>query len=49
VNVGIFGDPFEFGDASHVFRVWADYVYCLLFDQILEMPQIDLFSGVDRD
>ena len=50
VNVGVFGDPFQFGDAADIFGVGADYVDCLLLDQVLEvLPEVDLFAGVDRD
>jgi hypothetical protein len=32
VDVGVFRDPFEFGDTADVFRVRADNVYCLLLN-----------------
>jgi len=37
VNISVFGDPFELGDAAYVFRVGADYVHRLLLDQVLEI------------
>ena len=49
VQVGVFGDPFEFGDAADIGGIWANHVDRLLFEQILEvLAQIDLLAGVDR-
>ena len=36
VQVGVFRDPFQFRDAADVFGIGADYVDCLLLDQVLE-------------
>ena len=49
VKIGVFGDPLHFRDSAHIFRVGADHVDGLRFDEILEVfPQVDLLSGVDR-
>ena len=49
MQVGIFGDPLQFGQPTHIERVGADDVDRLLrqqFDKVL--AQVDLFAGVDR-
>ena len=49
VQVGIFGDPFEFRDAADIARVGADHIDRVAFDQRLEiLAEIDLLTGVDR-
>ena len=50
VKIGVFRDPLQFRDPADIFRVGADNIDSLFFDQILEvLPQVDLFSGVNRD
>src|SRR5579863_4375993 len=50
VKIGVLGDPLRFRQPAAIFRVGADYVDSLLFDQVLEvLPEVDLFSGVNRD
>ena len=49
MQVGIFGHPLQFSQATHIERVGADDVDRLLrqqFDKVL--AQVDLFTGVDR-
>ncbi len=49
VQVGIFGNPFQLGDAADVAGVGADDVDGVAFDQVLEvLAQVDLLAGVDR-
>ena len=49
VHVGEFGDPFEFGDASDVEGVGADYSDGFGFDEVFEvLAEVDLLAGVDR-
>ena len=49
VEIGVFRDPLQFRHSADIFRVGADHIDRLLFDQILEvLPQVDLFSGVNR-
>src|SRR5260370_41468023 len=50
VKIGVFRDPLQFRYPTYILRVWADYVDSLFFDEILEvLPEVDLFSGVNRD
>ena len=50
VEIGVFRDPLHFRDSAHIFRVGADNIDRLVFDQILEiLPEVDLFSGVNGD
>ena len=49
-KIGVFRDPFHFRDPTHIFRIGADNIDRLFLDQVLEiLPQVDLFSGVNRD
>jgi hypothetical protein len=48
VKIGVFRDPLQFRYPTDIFRVGADNVDSLFFDQILEvLPEVDLFSGVN--
>src|SRR5207302_8740157 len=49
VQVGIFGDPLQLGDAADVAWVRPDYVDGMALDQGFEiLAQVDLFAGVNR-
>ena len=48
VQIGVFRDPLQLRNSAHIFRVGADYINRLVFDQILEvLPEVNLFPGVN--
>ena len=49
VHIGVFGHPFELGDAADVAGIRADDIHGALLNQILKIvPQVDLLTRVDR-
>src|SRR4029079_18890474 len=48
MEIGIFGNPFQFGYAPYIAGIGADDAHRLPFDQILEvLPQVNLLAGMD--
>ena len=49
MQVGIFRNPLQFGEAADIFRVRTDDAHGVPLNEILEiLPQIYLFAGVNR-
>ena len=48
VQVGVFANPLEFSDATHIERVRTDDVDSVGFDQFHEvLAQVNLFAGMN--
>src|SRR5579863_1343612 len=48
VEVGVLGDPFQFGDPTYVAWVRPDDIDRMVFDQALEvLSEVDLLAGVN--